>query len=92
MEIRLDLKKHCIETAMRKQYELRMSRYFRDAAERDRLQTEMELLLKALETFDFSFLRHTYPELEGKGVGDVFLETDHRGQPVIRLNGVWILQ
>jgi hypothetical protein len=87
MKIRLDLSKHCIETAIRKQYHYQVSRYFRIADEREELQVEIEVLIDALKSFDFSFLRRTYPELEGHGSHEVILETDDRNHPVIRLNG-----
>jgi hypothetical protein len=90
MKIRLDLSKHCIETAIRKQYHQKISRYFRTPVDRTHLQSEIEVLINALENFDFMLLRRTYPELEGHCSHEVVLETDDLGQPVIR-SGVRIL-
>lgn len=87
MKIRLDLSKHCIETAIRKQYHKTISRYFKTPDQRERLQAELEVLIQAMERLDFSFLRRTYPELEGHGIHEIDLETDNRNQPVLRVNG-----
>jgi len=91
MKIRLDLSKHCIETAIRKQYHKTISRYFKLPDQREALQAELEVLISALESLDFSLFRRTYPELEGHGNHEVILETDDRNRPVIRLNGKRIL-
>jgi len=87
MKIRLDLSKHCIETAIRKQYHKTISRYFKTPDQRERLQAELEVLIQAMERLDFSFLRRTYPELEGHGIHEIDLDTDNRNQPVLRVNG-----
>ena len=91
MKIRLDLSKHCIETAIRKQYHKTISRYFKTPEQREELQAELELLIHALESFDFPLLRRTYPKLEGYCCHEVVLETDERQHPVIRLKGERIL-
>ena len=91
MKIRLDLSKHCIETAIRKQYHKTISRCFKTPEQREELQAELELLIHALESFDFPLLRRTYPKLEGHCCHEVVLETDERQHPVIRLNGERIL-
>jgi hypothetical protein len=87
MKIRLDLSKHCIETAIRKQYHKTLSRYFKTPEQGEELLAELEALIHALESFDFQLLRRTYPELEGHGCHEIILETDGRNPPVIRLNG-----
>ena len=91
MKIGLDLSKHCIETAIRKQYHKTISHYFKIPGQREQLQAELEILIQAMENFDFSLLRRTYPKLEGHSSHEVILETDDRGHPVIRLNGERIL-
>ncbi len=87
MKIRLDLSKHCIETAIRKQYHKTLSRYFKTSEQREALQAELEVLIQALESFDFRLLRRTYPEMEGHAGHEIILETDSRNHPLIRLNG-----
>jgi hypothetical protein len=91
MKIRLDLSKHCIETAIRKQYHKTISRYFKMPEHREELQAELAFLIRAMESFDFPLLRRTYPELEGHGSHEIVLETNGRNNPVIRLNGERIL-
>jgi len=92
MRIRLDLSKHCIETAIRKQYHQKIFRYFKIPVEREQLQAEIEVLLHALEKLDFSLLRRTYPELEGHCSHEIILETDEGNHPVIRLSGERMLK
>ncbi len=91
MKIRLDLSKHCIETAIRKQYHAHISRYFKIPDDREQLQAGIQLLVDALESFDFPVLRRTHPELDGHSRHEVILETDEQDHPVIRLNGKRIL-
>jgi hypothetical protein len=91
MKIRLDLSSHCIETAIRKQYHKTVSLYFMEPDQREQLQAELEVLIHAMERFDFSLLRRTYPELEGHCNHEVILETNDRNLPVIRLKGARIL-
>jgi hypothetical protein len=91
MKIRLDLSKHCIETAIRKQYHKTISRYFKTPEQGQELLAELEVLVNAMESFNFPLLRRTYPELEGHGSHEIILESDGRNPPVIRLNGERIL-
>jgi hypothetical protein len=91
MKVRLDLSKHCIETAIRKQYHRTLSRYFKTPDQREALQAELEVLIHAMESFDFPLLRRTYPELEGHGSHEVILEMDGGNHPVVHLNGERIL-
>ncbi len=87
--IELDVSHHCIETAIRRRYNRTLSAYFNAGADnRPALEARLELLTAALESFDFSFLRRTYPELAGGGAHDVCLEADPQHHPRIRLNGV----
>ncbi len=91
MKIPLDLSKHCIETAIRRQYHNTISRYFKTPDQREEIQTELEVLIGAMENLDFSLLRRSYPGLEGHGSCEVILETDESNHPFIRLNGERIL-
>ncbi len=91
MIIRLDLSKHCIETAVRRQYNKTLSQYFTNADRGERIQAELEILTHAMKRFDFPRLRSAYPELAGHSSHAVILETDSQGQPVIRLDGERIL-
>jgi len=74
--ITLDLRRHCIETASRRRYDRCLTAYFRDAAGRTMLEAEIEMLKRALETFDFARLRSTYPQLAGGGRATVCLQAE----------------
>ncbi len=63
--IMLDLSRHCIQTALRRCYETRVARYFKSDAPQDVLETEIDLLQRALETLDFGALRSRWPALAG---------------------------
>jgi len=83
MPIPLDLRHHCIETAARRLYNRKLARYFKDRDARQRLETEIELLKTALETFDFSRLRSDYPVLAGNCDCSVALKYDKQGNLVL---------
>ena len=66
MKIILDLSKHCIETEIKKRYNLAISAYFKAGLEeQQRLEPIIDMLRSALESFDFAKLRTRYPELAG---------------------------
>ena len=87
--IRLDLSAHCVETEIRRQYNIRISRYFKAGASGDKadLETEIELLVEALENFDFKRLRSGYPALAGGSHDDIRLIRDAGGRTRIQHNG-----
>ena len=64
-QIGLDLSGHCIQTALRRRYEKRVAQYFKSKADRDAMETEIDLLQRALETLDFGVLRSRWPALAG---------------------------
>ena len=95
MNIKLDISHHCIETAIRRQYHQTLAAYFNTKIDKQALEARLELMIDALESFDFPFLRRTYPELAGPELAgscgqDVRLEADPQRRPVIRLNGLCI--
>ena len=66
MDIQLNLTRHCIETEIKRQYNKAVSAYFKaDAKEKQRLQSTIEVMRRALETLNFSHLRTQYPPLAG---------------------------
>jgi hypothetical protein len=66
MDIQLNLSRHCIETEVKKQYNKAVSAYFKaDAKEKQRLESTIEVMRRALETLNFSHLRTRYPPLAG---------------------------
>jgi hypothetical protein len=87
--IRLDLSAHCVETEIRRQYDIRISRYFKAGASGDKadLEREIELLLEALENFDFKRLRSRHSFLAGSSHDDIRLIRDAGGRARIQHNG-----
>ena len=66
MDIQLNLTRHCIETEIKRQYNKAVSAYFKaDAKEKQRLQSTIEVMRRALETLNFPHLRTRYPPLAG---------------------------
>jgi hypothetical protein len=86
LRIRLDLSRHCIETAIRSRYNRLVGRALRNEAWTQDLEAELELLKTALETFEFGRLRIESPALAGHCTDRVELEEDKPGQPRIRIN------
>jgi len=77
LRIPLDLRKHCIETEIKRLHNQSIGAYFKaDANEKPALEPRIELLEKALKTFDFDHLRSTYPPMAGGGEADVALVSE----------------
>ena len=89
MKIKLDLSRHCIETEMKRQYNKSISAYFKQGANADKksLETQIDLLQKGLEAFDFNRLRAQYAELRGDREADVALVANAAAAPEILING-----
>ncbi|HMA66218.1 MAG TPA: hypothetical protein VKO20_00230 [Desulfosalsimonadaceae bacterium] len=87
--MKLDLRRHCIETEMKRQYNKALSQYFKAAtdAERQPLETRIEMLQKGLENFDFNHLRAGYPELRGDMEAEITLAAQQDNPPLILING-----
>ncbi|MBC2712022.1 MAG: hypothetical protein HGJ94_13870, partial [Desulfosarcina sp.] len=81
MNIELDLKRHCIETEMKRRYNAAISRYFKADSDKTDLEKELALLQQALQAFDFQQLRSRWPVLSGGSGCRVFLTLDAAGQP-----------
>ena len=73
IQVRLDLSKHCIETAIKKTYNQALSTYFKAEGKKKHLEQEIALTQHALECFDFAKLRGKYKDLEGHTQQEVFL-------------------
>ncbi len=66
MEIVLSLKRHCIETEAKKEYERLIQGYFKNSnQDKSIIEARIEALKFFLEEVDFSRLRSLYPELSG---------------------------
>lgn len=89
MQISLDLKTHCIQTAIRKKYNRLISKYFKLSPTDNikPIETEIAILKKALENLDFGWLRANYPELRGGGTDEILIETGADNQITISING-----
>lgn len=80
--IELDLSRHCIQTAARRQYERQVAACFRSGTDeqgRARLEAEVDLLQRALETIDFGRLRSDWKPLNGGAGLQVYLGEDADG-------------
>lgn len=75
MHISLTITRHCVQTEIKRQYNLLISNYFKleKPEEIARSEAAIHILKTALESLDFGVLRSTYPELRGGGEDDVFL-------------------
>ena len=83
----LDLRKHCIETAIRKRYERCISAYFKTKGGHRPIEQDIELLRLALETLDFPALRAKHSVLAGASSHHVQLSLDHERRLEIRIDG-----
>jgi hypothetical protein len=83
LEIRLDLRRHCVQTEIKRLYNLALGAYFKPGADKSGLEARIGLLKQALEGFDFPALRGRYPGLCGGGSQPVVLFEEPDG--VVRL-------
>jgi hypothetical protein len=87
VELILDLRRHCIETAIRRRYDQALGAYFKEESSRPQIENDIELLLEALETLDFPALRGRYRPLAGKTETPVMLSRDSQGQLSLNIDG-----
>ena len=73
LKIRLDLNRHCVETACRRRYNRAISAYFADPQHGEHLAPEIDLLQHALKEIDFGALRRDHKALCGRHAGCVLL-------------------
>jgi hypothetical protein len=84
----LDLRHHCIETAIRQRYNAAVRTYFKQEDARPMLEEEIALLLEALETLDFPALRGAHPALAGSTEARITLsQKEPAGPLVIQIDG-----
>ncbi len=86
-EIFLDVKKHCIETAIKGRYDRVLSQYFRSKGKCREAGKKLELLSTALSKFDFPALRAGHRELAGGIAAKIILTENHLKEPCILING-----
>jgi len=77
MQIELELRNHCIQTAAKRTYEQMLNRYLSRNAEDDEaaiLEKQIMGLTYFLQNADFQRLRSEYPDLDGRRHHRVTLE------------------
>lgn len=89
IEISLNLKKHCIQTAIKRKYNQQISKYFKlnPTENTEIIESEISLLKEALEHLNFSWLRSTYPELQGGGEDKIIMAAGADNNITISING-----
>jgi hypothetical protein len=85
--LKLDLTRHCIETEIRRRHEHCIRDYFKHPERRQRLETAIDLLREALETFDFAALRAGHNALAGHTDHRVALDRDSQDSLRILIDG-----
>ncbi|MCP3922448.1 MAG: hypothetical protein GY714_07680 [Desulfobacterales bacterium] len=90
MEIELNLRHRCIESAIKKEYNQAMSDYFKRSGH-SILEEKIDLCKRALETLDFKNLRVTYSELCSGADAEVILFTDSLQNINISINQLKIM-
>jgi len=90
MKIKLNLKKHCVETELKRLYNRSLSQYFKPGSNQEQIEKIIDVIKTVLENSNISNLRSKYPELAGKSEADIVLTTDRQDQVVILINGLEI--
>lgn len=86
IRINLDLSRHCIETEIKRLHNRLISAYFKKGGAEQELEDKIEILQKALTSFDFSYLRTAYEDLSGNCNASIRLESNDRSTPIIFIN------
>ena len=86
MEIELNLKHHCIETAINRLHNLLLTEYFKSRGSDSEAEAKLPLVKEAQKRFDFSFLRANYKELAGNSDARIVLTDNGKGMPGIAIN------
>lgn len=84
MKIHLDLTLHCIETEIKRRHEEAISLYFKKKGDKQGLEAKLVLLEKAIQSFDFSYLRDRWPVLSGGHESRVYLTYDESENPCLQ--------
>jgi hypothetical protein len=87
MHLHLDLSKHCVETEIKRCYNLALSRIFKPHPDKEKLEETIRLTREALEGLDFQLLRSGHAGLRGGTAAAVMLTRDRGGRPRIVLDG-----
>jgi len=90
IRVELNLRKHCVETELKRLYNRGLSEYFKPGSNQEQLEKIIDVLKTVLENSNFSNLRITYPELAGKSEANIALTADRQDHVVILINGIKI--
>jgi hypothetical protein len=90
MKIKLNLKKHCVETELKRLYNRSLSQYFKPGSNQKQIEKIIDVIKTVLENSNISNLRSKYPELSGNSEADIVLSTGRQDQIVILINGLEI--
>jgi hypothetical protein len=90
MKIKLNLKKHCVETELKRLYNRSLSQYFKPGSNQKQIEKILDVIKTVLENSNISNLRSKYPDLSGNSEADIVLTTDRQDQVVILINGLEI--
>ena len=82
-EIQLDLRKHCIETELKRCQNRLLSKYFKKRGDDSEFEKQLVVLQKDLTQFDFPSLRSTYKELAGNSEARIILTENPEGRPTL---------
>lgn len=87
MNIKLNLKRHCIETEVKRLYNKALSQCLKPGADIKYFEKHIEVLKKLLEECDFSGLRDLYPELRGHSEVEASLRAENIDEIYIIVSG-----
>ena len=87
VDVRLDLSRHCVETAVRRAYNRAISEYFKPGGATAEREGRIDLLESALSGLDLGGLRGRDPALAGGFDGEVVLGRDPAGRLTLRVDG-----
>ena len=90
MKIKLNLKKHCFETELKRLYSRSLSQYFKPGSNQKQIEKIIDVIKTVLENSNISNLRSKYPELSGNSEANILLTTNRQDQVVISINGLEI--
>jgi len=90
MKLELNLRKHCVETELKRLYNRSLSEYFKQGSNQKQQEKIIDVFKTVLENSNFSKLRCTYPELAGKSEANIVLAADSQNHVVILINGLEI--
>ncbi len=90
LAIELDLRRHCIETAVKRVHNRLLSEYFSSKGNDSESEEKLELLQKALNCFDFASLRTVHKELAGNSEARIVLSDNPGCPPEISIDGCFI--